>query len=833
MKLNIQLFAEQTILSNKQSSSGSPYIIYTVKATPSNRTLTTVDLYISITAHLKNADSSLGKGSGYGIKGRVTVAGQNFWFDGGSGNGPLIKGTGTSWSGTGNHTVSHTFTVSNLTWDVTSLATTFYAIRTSGNTSNAGYLSTTNCTAITIDRAAAPSSIQEIVGGGGTTDYTPTVKWTPYDSSFKFKVRYAYGSWGGFTSDFISPNTTNQFPYSGYTIYGSNVAPYMASRSGTFTATLYTYDSGGNYIGESSAGFTVTLNPNTYKPTASVNAFSDAGGIVPSSWEIFVAGKSKLSFTVSASASAGSSIPQTGYSTTVNGKTYTTTSITTDWISASGSASLTVTDSRGRIGTASREYTVVAYVTPDIDLTGYRAGSSGTAAGDGQYYHYIISGHIQSCKNGSTEKNSVSEIKIGYRVAGSSSAYSYETISVTMGSTSNNRVAFTAEGTVFGNNLSKSNNYEIRAYLKDGLGIESYDTESVGAEFKLVSYKADGTGIAIGKKATVSNKVEINMDVDVNNSLNVDGNETVGGTLTSTGEMRGGLGSGQFRAAQGNYGFFIRNDGDNTYFMLTDSGNPYGGWNSLRPFTINNNNGLVHFGTGVQIDNDTNLVLVGGRIEKDAGTWWIGGRDEAIVKNTRVDGGSWNPVTDNITPNGDISTGTLGDCWFIQWTPNNNYNTSSNVNNNLQIDLTDGYYCNFWTTKGEFKFNRRVYANDFYSAGNVYANGRETLTDEGWIDCWSVAGGLTCRVRRRGNLVYLRVTGSISNGSTGQKATIPDGYRPNDTYHFYGCTGGKRISRWWASESGGIGFDWAINISNASDYKSSDWVEANAWWFIN
>lgn len=822
----------QTILSNKQSTSGSPYVIYTVNVTPSNRTLTTVDLTVQITAHLKNADSSLGTGSGYGIKGKLTVAGQDKWFDGASGNGPIIKGTSSSWSGTGNHTTAaYTYTITGLSWSTTSLAASFYAIRTSGNTSNAGYLKTTDCTAITIDRAAAPSSIQEIVGGGGTTDYTPTVKWTPYDSSFKFKVKYSYGSWGGYTSDYISPNTTNQFPYSGYTITGASVAPYMSASSGTFTATLYTYDSGGNYIGESSANFTVTLNANTYKPTASVGTFSEAGGIVPSGWGIFVQGKSKLSFTVSASASTGSSI--SGYSTSVNGATYTQTNITTDWLSSSGSANLTVTDSRGRTGTASSGYTVVAYATPDIDLTGYRAGSSGTADGNGQYYHYIISGHIQSCKNGSTEKNSVSEIKIGYRVAGSSSAFSYETISATMGSTSNNRVAFTAEGTVFGGNLSTANNYEIRAYLKDGLGIESYDTESVGAAFKLLSYTADGTGIAIGKKATVSNKVEINMDVDVNNSLNVDGNETVGGTLTSTGEMRGGLGYGQFRAAQGNYGFFIRNDGSNTYFMLTNSGDAYGSWNGLRPITVQNGDGKVHFGNGVQIDSDTNLVLDGGRIEKNAGTWWIGGRDEAIIKNTRNDGGSWNPVTDNITPNGDIATGTLGDNWFIQWTPNSNYSGGSNVNNNLQIDLTDGYYCKFYTTKNEFAFYKRVVANDFYSWGNVYANGRETLTDEGWVDCWSVASGLTCRVRRRGNLVYLRVTGSISNGSTGQKATIPDGYRPNDTYHFYGCIGGKRISRWWANAAGGIGFDWAINISNAGDYSSTDWVETNAWWFIN
>lgn len=53
---------------------------------------------------------------------------------------------------------------------------------------------------------------------------------------------------------------------------------------------------------------------------------------------------------------------------------------------------------------------------------------------------------------------------------------------------------------------------------------------------------------------------------------------------------------GQFRAVAGNYGFFIRNDGANTYFLLTDSGDPYGSWNGYRPFMLNHSNGLLTVG---------------------------------------------------------------------------------------------------------------------------------------------------------------------------------------------------------------------------------------------
>ncbi|KTH63151.1 tail fiber domain-containing protein [Enterobacter hormaechei] len=58
---------------------------------------------------------------------------------------------------------------------------------------------------------------------------------------------------------------------------------------------------------------------------------------------------------------------------------------------------------------------------------------------------------------------------------------------------------------------------------------------------------------------------------------------------------------GQFRAVSGNFGFIIRNDGGNTYFLLTPSGNAYGGWNGLRPLTINNASGQMSVSNGLSV----------------------------------------------------------------------------------------------------------------------------------------------------------------------------------------------------------------------------------------
>ena len=58
-----------------------------------------------------------------------------------------------------------------------------------------------------------------------------------------------------------------------------------------------------------------------------------------------------------------------------------------------------------------------------------------------------------------------------------------------------------------------------------------------------------------------------------------------------------------FRAVYGNYGFFIRNDGTTTYFLLTNSGDQLGGWGPLRPLYFSNTTGRVTLGNGVDINN--------------------------------------------------------------------------------------------------------------------------------------------------------------------------------------------------------------------------------------
>lgn len=76
------------------------------------------------------------------------------------------------------------------------------------------------------------------------------------------------------------------------------------------------------------------------------------------------------------------------------------------------------------------------------------------------------------------------------------------------------------------------------------------------------------------------------------------GGGTIGGDLTVNGKLVTKY--PDFRIAYGNYGFMLRNDGANTYFLLTDAGQAAtGSWNGLRPLYFNNANGQVTFGHNV------------------------------------------------------------------------------------------------------------------------------------------------------------------------------------------------------------------------------------------
>ncbi|MDR4881003.1 tail fiber protein [Escherichia ruysiae] len=127
-------------------------------------------------------------------------------------------------------------------------------------------------------------------------------------------------------------------------------------------------------------------------------------------------------------------------------------------------------------------------------------------------------------------------------------------------------------------------------------------TFSAGLSGELSGNAATATKLKTARKinsVSFDGSKDINLTPEDIGALPITGGTLTGG-LTADGEIVSRSGNG-FRIVQGNYGFFIRNDGNFTHFMLTNSGDSMGGWNSFRPFYIQNSTGGVTIGHGLTV----------------------------------------------------------------------------------------------------------------------------------------------------------------------------------------------------------------------------------------
>ncbi len=174
------------------------------------------------------------------------------------------------------------------------------------------------------------------------------------------------------------------------------------------------------------------------------------------------------------------------------------------------------------------------------------------------------------------------------------------------------------------NNSSSTSYFTIRITTATTTSVSGALTN---AEFIYVS---NGTSYSPGWRRAYNTKNKPTA-ADVG-ALPLSGGALTGG-LTAAGEIISKSANG-LRIAYGNYGFFIRNDGSSTYFMLTASGDNLGTWNSLRPLTINNANGAVSIGNVLNVTGDirTNAWVYANRFSVNSSSGsWISMRDQNVI----------------------------------------------------------------------------------------------------------------------------------------------------------------------------------------------------------
>ena len=326
-----------------------------------------------------------------------------------------------------------------------------------------------------------------------------SVKWTPLSASFRYKLKFAIGSWVGW-SDIIHPNNTSSYKYEGYT-FSLDIANQVKERTGTMTATLYTYSDSGatSQIGSAdSKTFTVSVPASeATRPTLSM-ILSPVSNLKAPLNSLYIQGMSKVQATLNWTLKYGADAADSYIS--VNGTDY-KYPYESDYLTMTGAVSVkgSVKDSRGLYGTAYEDITVIPYSKPllqaasgERNIVVARCDSNGNLKDDGTYlkikakvgYEKVISNNVQY---------NFGKIQYRYRIEGGPWSAWY-TILDTASATSNE----VSTGALLNGALSIQSNYQVQVKAIDNIDESQPFTQSIPSDKVYMHRPAGGKGMGLG-----------------------------------------------------------------------------------------------------------------------------------------------------------------------------------------------------------------------------------------------------------------------------------------------------------------------------------------------
>lgn len=344
-----------------------------------------------------------------------------------------------------------------------------------------------NGTATVTTSGAALSVLN--VSGTLELEKTLTLTVTKYSSSFTHTITYKCGSASG-TICTKKSDTSLEF------IPDEDLAKQNTTgTSVSITFSTATYD-GNTLIGTTTKTVSCAI-PASVKPSCEVTVTDPTGNAA--FYEAYIKGISKFAVTITPTKAQGSDIAS--YKATANGATYVKASFTTDLLQSYGNlkVSATVTDKRGRSGSDTETLAVIDYIPPSITkLKVKRCDADGTENDQGEYVQVTFSASATPLNNKNTTAY-VLEYKKATESQYTAVDLGYEkTYSITDGT-----CIFEAD---------TGATYDIRLTLTDAFNGVSTSTVASTA-FTIMHFKADGTGMAIGKVSEEPHTLDIAMDV--------------------------------------------------------------------------------------------------------------------------------------------------------------------------------------------------------------------------------------------------------------------------------------------------------------------------------
>lgn len=335
----------------------------------------------------------------------------------------------------------------------------------------------------TIARASDISSVTSSVSVTGSNAITVNI--SRKSDSFTHTVVFSFGSY--------SKTTTGVTTSTSYTIPQSWLNAIPNATSGTAKVTVTTY-SGSTKIGSAvSKNFTVTV-PSSVVPTISSVAVADTVTAVSSFFGNMVQNKSKPKFTITAAGALSSTIKT--YKTVFEGKSYSGATPTAGVITGSGtvSATITITDSRGRTASTTKTWTVAPYTAPKIiSFQGFRSLADGTENYEGAHLNAAVNFSISPV----SQKNTAA-YTLEYKLQ---SATTWTNL--TSGAVYALKDNIISASGIFG----LDNSYDVRLSVTDHFTTVRSVIE-IPTAFTLLDFNASGRGVAFGKVSELSEGIE-------------------------------------------------------------------------------------------------------------------------------------------------------------------------------------------------------------------------------------------------------------------------------------------------------------------------------------
>lgn len=310
-----------------------------------------------------------------------------------------------------------------------------------------------------------------------TLEVQQTLSADPKSSSFTHTLTWACGTHKGTIATKSSATSWTFTP--GKEL--SDGAPYGSKVYCSFKLTTY---NGTTAVGSDSKSAWYTI-PSSVKPSCSLSLVESGNKNYNTTYGGYIQGESKLSVTINTTQAYGSPISR--YSASANGVTYSSKTFTTDVLKTTGDSvliSATVTDGRGRSGSASTTIKVIPYKRPQITkLKVNRCNSDGTANDLGAYCKVSFTCTITSLSS----KNTKSCV-LKYRQSGATDWIMAPAITLS---------SYTANCSPPVIAMSEEHSYEVLVSATDAFGTTNATT-SVSTGYCLYHIPASGKGITFG-----------------------------------------------------------------------------------------------------------------------------------------------------------------------------------------------------------------------------------------------------------------------------------------------------------------------------------------------